>query len=826
MLKVLQKNKNAKWYETINEMYFSSVGNDAVRSDFADKLKLYRFFNNDLQDYNDLLNKMCNDALSQSSAEELLLSYNKIRNKYDVLHGELLRRGNNHKIILLTAKAIKSKNDKFVAAIQESVEKDLQLVMGKAIETLQSMPQQDLEKFIEQERQLLTPRDIKYKNFLSDVEIYKSKMLKHINLTDDILKKKVDSFQHQFISSEFYLKNSWKHGRPTIQLLNPLYCKYHKSGNEFDVAKSDWFMYSDEITVGAALDEYANTLGTKELEDLLESGTGSSIPDKSHLTDLLHDYSQFNLARSLREDSSMWGLSETESSNSWLNNSISRSHIEFKAWDELLFYTHKDEYNDEITLVLEADTNIIPENASKIEYKNEYFEKDFKYVWADDFGSHEVIIKWVPQRYEMTRLGNGTLVETRKVPFQPQYSENPISSFRLSYKGGVFNNINSKACSRMESAIPSQLQILVLKQLQNKEMSKYRGFTLGRDIAQIPMDLASKLEKPEDILTAIDVIGKKTGTEFFDSEASRNGVPNPQRSSPLIPMQLGSAESFILLQNAIQALDIEVGLACGVSPSREGQVLQGTNVTDNQQALVQTSLATERDYYEHGRVWTEALDESLGAWDIYFQHFFENNPDAKETFLEHAMPDGTRELIKILPEYVHANGLGVYLQDTYSDKEYKEMMKMQINQNTQELDIETRSAINKSISSGASTEEIHREIQMMMEGIRRRQQEQQEAEANFLKQKEEADRNLLKYQSELRTGEAIAITDSQTALKIRLAELDAEKWRMQNDVNKDNVDDKLMQIDKEYKHKKELQEAEDKTKIEVAKINAKSKVGT
>ena len=149
---------------------------------------------------------------------------------------------------------------------------------------------------------------------------------------------------------------------------------------------------------------------------------------------------------------------------------LKRIHLEFKAFDEVYFYTHTDEYNAPITVILNPNTNIIPKGLKPVKFTNEYFQLEDKYVWADDSGTHQVEIKTIPRRYEMTRLGFDTDVLNRKVPFQPDNADNPISGFTLSYKGGVMNNVNSKACSRMQNAMPAQLQILAAKALQNKEM--------------------------------------------------------------------------------------------------------------------------------------------------------------------------------------------------------------------------------------------------------------------------------------------------------------------------------------------------------------------
>lgn len=835
MLNLIAKEKNKEWYDNIAQMYFTSVGNYSIRPDFDEKIKLFRFFNNDLSDFTEDINKLCNDVITVDAADDLLLHYNVIRNKYDVLHGELLRRGNNHKIVLLSAKAIKHKNDKMLQRIQENVEKDLQLVLQKSIDTLQTMPTQDLEKFILEERQMLTPRDINYKNFLSDTEIYKSKMLKYMYMTDNILTKKAQTFQHQFIGSEFYIKNTWKHGKPGIEVLNPLYCQYHKSGNELDASKSDWFKYTDQISMGDAINEYVNVLTPDDLEMLLKNGLNTVVTNEDHLKTILHDYSMFYLNRSLgRTSGNLWGLSETNShDNYFFNQKIKRIHLEFKAFDEVFFYTHKDDYGAPITIILDSNTNIIPEGLKSVDFINEYFEKDKKFIWADDSGEHEVEIKTIPRRYEMTRLGFETDILNRRVPFQPTNSDNPVSSFTLSYKGGTMNNVNSKACSRMENALPAQLQILAAKALQNKEMGKFRGNILVRDIAQIPVELASDKDNPQDILTKIDVIGKKTGNEYIDSEASKNGLPSNQRGAGIQSMTHGDANLFMYLQNFIQALNIEVGLNCGVPPSREGMAMQGTNVTDNQQSLVQTTLATEKDFYEHARIWNEGISECLESWDLYFRNYFEKNPDGI-TFLEYITPDGTKELIEVLPEDVSQEGYGVFLQDSFSDVKYKNYMEMQMQQNTQDIDITMRSAILKSIANGASAEEIHRDIQMLSDDIQKKLQAQQEMEIKAQQENIKAQREAMIFQSQLRVQEANDIAAFRSVTDIEKAKIDASRFALEADINKNSINDAIEKTqmdnaskekmqDKEFKHDLEMVEAEKKASIEIEKSKPRPK---
>ena len=795
------RNKTKKWYQDIYEMYASS--SFVRRPDFDKKLGLYKFFNNDLSYYEEELNRICNGVIDTKAVTRRLQSYNKIRNKFDVLQGELLRRGNNHKIVLLTAKAIKNKNDQLLQRIQQNVSEDLNLVLSKAVETLRLMSTQELRAFIEQQRQMLTPRDINYKNFLSDVEIYKSKMLKYIYNTDDTLRKKLETFKHMFIGSEFYIRNQIRHGVPVIDVLNPLYCSYAKSGNEFDVSKSDWFRYTDEITIGQALDEYINSFSSSELEEFLENTIAYFFTSGNQK--LKHDLMDFFVLQNLggQTQRNLYGLSDNNI-QTFLSYRITRTHMEFKAYDEMYFYSYKDDYGDDINVILENNTDIIPSHASRVEYTNEYNEKAYKYVWSEGGTLHEVKKKYIPQRYELTVLGLNTFIQTRKVPFQPQSFHAPISSFTLSYKGGVFNNANSQSCSRMENALPSQLQLIAIKALMDTEISKYRGSTIARDISQIPMELAANEDEKEDILTKVETIGKTTGTEYFDGEASRNGVPPSTRSSPIIPMHIGDPQVFLILQNVVRVLDEEIGMACGVSPSREGQIIPRTNVADNQQSLIQTSLATEIDFYLHDKVWNEALDESLRLWDINFKKYFEENPNSDNMLLEYSLPDGTKEVIEVLPDYTEHGDIGLNVSSTYSMEMYRNLMRMQILQNTLDISLTERSEVTRLITSDASPEEIHRAVQLLEESIQSRMQRIKEMEATLAKQLTEKEIEKAKALSDIELSKELVLKEQDK----EIAAINAQRFALQQDINNNQVSDRIELEREKQKFEQEIKEKE------------------
>jgi hypothetical protein len=198
---------------------------------------------------------------------------------------------------------------------------------------------------------------------------------------------------------------------------------------------------------------------------------------------------------------------------------------------------------------------------------------------------------------------------------------------------------------------------------------------------------------------------------------------------------------------------------------------------------------------------------------------FEKNPDLSETFLEYITPDGTTELIQIIPSYLSQSGYGLFIQDGYTDREYKELMKMQMAQNTMDVPIEMRSNILKSITSGASSEEIHREIQIYADEIQKRQQQQQEMEQQMIEMQKEAQREMMKYQSELRVMEAQQISEVTKETKIELEKIAAERFALQEDINKNKVSDSVEREKIKQEHEDKRHENEIRSKEKIAKEN-------
>lgn len=138
MLDLRIKNKNKEWFKKVANYYMPAYSKVTIE-DYDEMKKLYEFMNNDLSNFQDEINAICNDIYTQDAAVEELIPYNKVKNKIDVLIGDLLRRKSTHKIILMSAKAIRDKNEKLKQLILQNVEKELAFEVQKAMAELEGV---------------------------------------------------------------------------------------------------------------------------------------------------------------------------------------------------------------------------------------------------------------------------------------------------------------------------------------------------------------------------------------------------------------------------------------------------------------------------------------------------------------------------------------------------------------------------------------------------------------------------------------------------------------------------------------------------------------
>ena len=813
-LRIPEKQKNKDWYKFQADRIIPAQ-TTAMVEDYEEMKKLYEFKNNDLTRWKEEVAYYCGSLEEYGATEEEIVPYNPIPNKIEVLKGDMLSRGNNFKVILLTAKAIQTKNKDLYNKIVEKVNTELRLVIEEQTAKLEGMAEQEVQQYIQQLREELSPEDINIKNYQSENEILANKLLQFTLFDQEVNTKRLETLEDTVVADRFYLYNGWKHGKPYIEVLNPLNVGFHKNPNSPYIQHSDWVWHRDEITVADALQIYGNQLTDDECMEIMQYGHTVNAIDKRHMTEPVFDHTRYlSLLETLGERTQKGvGLHQgTSLTNINFTSTLWRVHLEFKAFQEVVFLTVTDEYNEPITITLDKKADIIPSYADKIKYTNKWFQEDEKYMWTDEMGnSYEAEILWIPRRYEVTKLGNDIIVDARLVPNQPDYGEDPWSRFELSYKGGILNSRNAKTISMMQRALPSAFQYMSVKRVQDRELAAYVGMERVVDVDQVPDELALDAEgnpqQGQDRLLTADVIARKTKTRYYSGSRTANGMPLPStRGAGVSYNMVDTSPQLINLQQLASMLSAETGMMMGIPPQREAQVSPGTNVTDNRQALVQSTLATQTLFYFIDKVWSYCLNEHMFNLKTYIKNLFQNNPTLKQHQFMYILPDGTKELLEVTDRNVEMlEDIGLYLFDSGKDQIYFQMMLQSIHAIAQNAGegVESLSAVLKSLTSANSVEEAHKIIQVEAEKQRKMKENIQKQQEQLQQQMKQQQMELAKYQADLELQGKLAQIKAQGEMNLQRSEIEVQKFAMQHDINKNEVNDGIEKEKMKIEHEKE-----------------------
>jgi len=833
-LKISEKEKyknDGQWFKDYLHMTIPTLLPDS--DDYQSMITAYKVVNNDLTNFKDLIKRFCNPLGEEiGEVDEEIQPYPELHNAVNILKGEVVQRRDQLHLMLLSANAIKSKNQKMFEAIKQSVDEKLAIDLQKMEMQMQGMDEKQTQEFVQGLRTQLEPEDLAQKNWLSEVEIFYNKALEFCNHDQKILDKRVDTMSDIAIADRMFIYVGWKHGKPIIEIRNPLYVLWHKSPNEKFVHKSAWIAYQKPVALVDAIEAY--DLSDEDIEKLqVTFGRGL---DKRHSLgidnqvvfdhtrqDLLINQSKPNIDKTV-------GLNQT---STYLTNNrtlIWETHFEFKAFKELLFLTYKDEYGEVITVPLDPSFEI-PKSAKKEKFINRYDQETERFVWTDFNTEFQAERIWIPRKYEIIRLGSNVYPIVREVPYQTTNLERPFEAFELSTKGAVVNARNAKSVSLVQRAIAPYLQFLWVKHVMNRELAKYQGAIQSIDVDQIPDNLGQDHtgQNIRDKVAAYLAILKKTNKDLYSgSQSSFGALPPSTRSPGSQGYLIGTAIELMNLHNLSELIKQEIAMAMGISPQRLASFQQNSNVSDNQQSLQQSYAITEPYFFIHSTIWKDTLNE----WLINFRTYCETQMRVRnlsELSFQYWSPSNIEQILQVTPESLSHTDIGLFLNSSSSFERYAEIMlqNAQAFAQNQGQGITAVSQIIKDIVSKASPEEIHKRIAIEEEKVHQRQMQLQEqslqSQQSMLDQQKELENIKFEHEKEL----AIIKEEERRKTVLQQATISALGFSKDTDVDDDGTPDVIELMNHDLDKAKlnlDIKKHEDTVRLKEEELKIKNKV--
>lgn len=830
-LKASEKEKfkdDGEWFKKYMK-YIIPFGGHHV-PDYEKMSAAYKAVNMDLSSFKKQMDLFCNPLgdLADTIQDEIT-PYPELKKKISVLKGEAIKRNDQLKLQLQSSLSKRKKNEELINKIRQSVEEKVALTIQSTIEQMKGRSQEEVQQYIESIRKSEEPEDLLSKEWLSDLEVFYNKLITFCYQDQNVKMLQSDTIEDAVITDRFFVYNGWRNGRPYFEIRNPLYIGFHKNPNEPFVHKGDWVWYRKTTTLANAIVDY--NLTDEQIEQLSLT-SGNSLTNKH---DAIGGTAEIQVDHSLDDmyysfDQSAFNKQEGLNQSSQLSRTIKRAliyetHLEFKAFKKIIFLSYLDEYGKQVVEALSSDYEI-PSHATKEKYFNRFDQETERYVWFDTITNTEYSAEeiFIPRAYEVVRLGNNVYPVMREVPYQDINIEDPYSSFELNTKGCVFNARNAESISPIQQALPSYFQYLYIKYIQNKELSKYRGFIQSVDVDQIPDDLAKDQNGNEvrDKVTTYLAFMRKSNIDLFSgSQSSLGGLPPSTRSPGSNGFTLGTAVELMNLQNLAELVSREISNSMGISPQREANYTQGSNVADNQQAVINSYTITEPLFFKHSLVWKDAISTWLKQFRKYCQIQMEIH-NLKDLSFEIWLSDGTKELLKITPSHLEHADIGLYLVNSSAAEKYAEIMLQSAHAfaQNQGQGIEAVSQIIKDIVSGASPEEIHKRIKIEEQKAYDRQASLQEQQANAQKELQQMQLEARKGEQEFELNFMREKAELERVKALQVEGIKATVLGKQEDTNDNGIPDsvdlaklaieqqKLSLSEKQFEHQKEIDKQE------------------
>ena len=431
---------------------------------------------------------------------------------------------------------------------------------------------------------------------------------------------------------------------------------------------------------------------------------------------------------------------------------------------------------------------------TKYDGSEQYYTEDYVFNPLNGDVREEVV--WLPEIWEGTKISDDLYVNIGPVKNQHISYDNP-RHVELSYKGIIHNRFFEEECgvSIVDRLLPFQFWMDITRTNLERILELDVGKVMMMQLQAKPDDWT--WEKWFEVLREQKLAVLDTTSEGFtsaDTQAVRG-------------VDMSMTQDIQKLQNLLEYIEAKAASSVGINPARLGQNSPYATATSNQQDIIQSMNTTESLYYQHNK-FMERLIQNLV--DVVIYNLKDN------TTLRYMLDNMSVADLEINAEVLKRAEIGIFLSNQGDDIRNLQV----IQQNLLPL-----------IQNGLTPKEFVRflnaksmsEINEVVEDIEVKQQEQQQQEQKNIESQQQQQQQML--QMELAEKEK----DRQKDLQV--AELAAQRFERQNDINHNQISDafesKMLEMNQraEEIHKQLIvkqQEIDNKKLIDLENIKLKT----
>ena len=666
-------------------------------------------------------------------------------------------------------------------------------------------------------------------SFLSELEILGNGILNYGIHHEQVRAQKNDGFKHALLSDMEYVYVGIEKGEPKIKLMNSVTVISEKNQDERFTQNGDWAGNRTVESIERIIEKWGHQMDKEDLKKLEDRLPGASTPEITGAIDVNRESTL--MRKYAKNVYNQEFLSENVGNYTHQNDNNYHSfqdyafvvHVEWKWLREVGFLETYDDYGEKDVKVVDA-TYPIPKGARKVEFTNKWGDPSIKHEWIDIDGYPVSLEKlWIPRVWEGVRIDDDIYAAVREKPNQVLDLDNPFKS-TLGYHGLTFNSMNAKSVSLMERMKPFQFLFFVVLHQIKELIPKHIGPIQNFDTSMIDPNLGGVKGEGEgdnyDDALSKTLYYRQKGLNIYNSMMNNIGgqgvQTNVSRPQPGSVQNMSVAGDLNNLLNLLGWIDVQIGMAAGVSPQREAQFSANSNVSDNQQAIVQSSHITEHYFRKHNDLWKEVMESYINYAELAWA--------GKNMKKQYILEDTSLKTLEIKETSFNNSSFGLFVQDSGKEQEYMDDMKNLVQAFVQnDASIEQVSYILKSRANGSSPEKIHKEIVKLQREMDERNAQAQQSQLESAEKMQERE---IEHREDTQEHE-IQIQSMKDRTAIKVAEVKSFSMVEDQDINDNGVPDQL-ELEKlrlaSSKLQADIQKHKDNTQLKREDMKMKEKL--
>ena len=631
-LTTAQKNaKNKQWYKDQADM-LDNEHNTLLsnRSGGSQDISEYRRMKVNYDLFNNVLNLADFEYVCQpfgAEAGELpaqMVNRDIVSGKIKALLGMEMKRPFSWKVVATNPEATTRREQEEFKRIRDFVVSEVMKPIRQQIELqfqqqaqgkeLSQEEQQKIQQQIEEQTQIQTPDAVKkymQREHQDPAEVLSHQLLEYLIQKCDIKRKFNDAFKHLHLSAKEVMYVGIFNGEPDVWNVNSIRFNSDMSPDNQFIEDGEWATCEYRMTPSEVIKYFGEDLKQKEIDKIYS--------DYAYYTEQRISEDLFSFRDYISDDS----------------NTVRVLHCVWKSLRKLKFLTYLDEQGQEQTMMV-----------------NEAYQLN------KEVGDISLEEEWIPEVYEVWKIGTDIYVNMRPIPGQFKDLDN-LYHCKLPYYGAVCDNMNSIPTGIMDRLKVYQYYYNIVMYRLELLLASDKGKKVMMNINAIPDSVGIDIEKWQYFFESSPFM-------WFDPNEEGTGYQDVNTMAKQIDLSLASDIGKYI--EFAEYLKRQAGSAVGITEQVEGQIGPNESVGNTRQSLVQSSHILEPYFELHNHVKKNVLQALIETAKVAYSQ-------SKKKKLTYVLDDMSRQVIDLDVSLLDNSTLGLFVSNSAKAEEAKDLIR-------------------------------------------------------------------------------------------------------------------------------------------------------